>query len=351
MGFLKDSSSAETFYLEVTEEGTLNRPLSTKPQSMWVHKIQAVKTVGPNNQLTIVRPFSFETCTATGRNGAGCALCNTPDPLWHMLADDERTNRSGKRVDFPKTPRHFLPVFNHTLQAVRILEGGNQIFEEMDKWYDAQSPANQDLRRCDWQLSKAGKAKMTKYKSVRMDASAFSVTQELQNEAMALMQKAMEDRRPTEPAKLMAKIRGESSMPGLTDGMQGSVQAALPNYAQPAQLQANTMPQMDNVPLPVVTVPYQQFTQGPLPQVTPAAIPQTAVQPAVTAASQDILSAFTSWLNQQPEFQAMGVVHNFMPVVKEKFGTVEYSKLSADQLSTLRIALDNKLVELRTKKA
>lgn len=345
MGFLKDSSSPETFYLEVTEDGTLNRPLAQKPQSVWVHKIQAVKTMGPNNQLTVIRGFGFETCTATGRNGVGCVLCNTPDPLWHMLAEDERTNRQGKRVDFPKTPRHFLPVFNHTLQTVKILEGGNQIFEEMDKWYDAQSPANQDLRRCDWQISKTGKGKMTRYKSVRMDASAFTISQELQNEAIAVMTKALEERRPTDPAKLMAKIRGESGAAALPEGGPVQVQMALP--AQTAAAPAFQAP-VAAVP----AVPFPQFTQVPtLPQVAPPAIPQTAVVPAVQAASQDILTAFTSWLNQQPEFQAMGVVTNFMPVVKAKFDTVEYSKLSAEQLADLKVALDAKLAELRSKKA
>lgn len=360
MGFLKDQAKSDSFYLEITEEGSHNRPLAIKPMSVWVHKIHAVQQMGPNNQLVTIRNFAFETCTATGRNGSGCFLCNTPDPLWHMLAELDRSNRAGKRVDFPKTPRHFLPVFNHLLATVKIVEGGNQIFEMMDTWYDAQPDQGKDLRRCDWSISKTGKLKTTKYQSVRMDATPFAISAELEAEAQMILKKALDERRPTDPTKLMQLINGTLGTPGVD--MSAPVLSAPPAQASfaPGQSAANQL--NAGLAAPAVSQAFpayaQPFQSPPPPVVAPTAPPVAAavlpnpLQPPTGPAGQDVVNAFASWVAQQPEFAGMNAVYHLIPIVKEKLGgSVEYSKCSPAQLADLKNHLENHLNGIRAKKA
>lgn len=348
MGFLNDSSKGESIYLEVKEEGTLVRPVATKPQSIWVHKIQEVQTMGPNNQLQTIRKFAHETCTATGRNGVGCFLCNTPDPLWHMLAADEQTNRGGKRVDFPKSPIHILPVYNHELGQAKIMKGGNQIFEEMDKWYDAQPPQGQDLRRCDWRVSKAGQKKRTKYTTIRMDATAFQITPEILEEAKIAMGKAIADRNPTSADKLMQMVRGEQGNAQLAEG--AAVQSLNAGYQAPA-------PQQFALPAVSVGAPVEfsqtapSFPTPTLPQVAVATVAPTPTASSASSdsASRSLVDEFSSWVSMQPEFQGMGAIQTLIPAIKAQVGHVEYHKLTTEQLASLKTALDSQLAALRTK--
>lgn len=365
MGFLNDSKP-QSIYLEVRKEGDLVRPLAAKPQSIWTHKIHEVSTMGPDNQPIVLRRFAYETCTSTGRGNAGCYLCNTPDPMWHKLGSQEQTNRQGKRVDFPKAPIHILPVFNHSTQDVVVMKGGNQIFEEMDKWFDTQPEANQDLRRCDWNISKEGEKKRTKYKSVRMDATAFQINEALLEKAKSVMAQALADRNPTDPNKLAAMIRGESGAPALAEGATVPVQAALPGYGpQPTQalppntFQVNTVggfTGIGGVAGATTQLPQQAWQTPPVQQQfspPPPVVQQSAPKPQVVAgpgqaANRNLVDEFSSWVSQQPEFLGMGAVTTFIPALKEAIGHVDYYKLTEEQLSNLKVALNTKLAAMRT---
>lgn len=367
MGFLNDSKP-DSIYLEVKEEGGLVRPLADKPQSVWVHKIQEVQTMGPNNQLQTIRKFSHETCIATSKNGVGCLLCNTPDPLWHMLSTESQTNRAGKRVDFPKSPIHILPVFCHESGSAKVMKGGNQIFEEMDKWYDAQPPQGKDLKRCDWRVSKTGTKKMTKYSTIRLDATAHNITPELIEEAKIVIAKALVDRNPTSTDKLMQMIRGDQAQAQLDAGgavasqqMLGSGYLAqqpghvtLTPYTQPPQGPVGyvAQPQTTYVPAnqtaPAVTVSVNTPSFGtPVSQIPPTVAGVNLQADAGQSADRNVVNEFSSWVSMQPEFAGMGAVTLLIPTIKAHCGHVEYHKLNAEQLSNLKTALTTTLASVR----
>jgi hypothetical protein len=339
MGFLSENSGGPSVYLTVGDDKNkkLVRPLGAKPQSLWVHKIQEVKTMGPNNQMITLRRFRHETCTATGRNGVGCYLCNTPDPLWHMLSKEEQTNKKGQRVDFPKTPIHILPVYEHTAAEVVVMRGGNQLFEEMDKWYDTQADRMKDLGRCDWQVWKTGQGKRTEYKSSRMDVSHFDVTPELIEKAKSVVAKALVDRNPTAPDILAKIINGDMDKPVDPVGLPET--AAVPALPSPSTVSAS-VPTPTTLP-PVVTPTVPKVEAPPVAPVTAAP---------GQAAGRNVVDEFSSWVSQQPEFSGMGAINVFIPAIREKVGHVEYHKLSAEQLTDLKTYLNGKLADMRAKK-
>ena len=332
MGFLNESSRGPQIYLEVTETGKLLRPLLPRPQSVWCHKIQEVKTMGPAGQPVTIRKFQYETCTATGRNGIGCLLCNSQDPLWHLLTNEEQTNRKGQRVDFPKAPIHLLPVYDHSLNDVVVMKGGNQIYEEMDKWYESQKSnlQDQDLRRCDWRISKTGALKKTKYAGVRLDVSFFEMTPDLLEKAKNVMARALSDRAPTAPDLLMKIIKGDTGTTELPES------AAVPSLTAPALTPPLALPQVAMPDLPKVAVP------EPVMVHVEAAPGQ--------AASRDELDVFSSWVSTQKEFNGMNAVDNLLPVLKKFIGHCDYSHLSAKQLDDLKVHLQAQLQTMRAKK-
>lgn len=338
MGFLKDSASAPSIYTEIKEEPVVVRPMASKPQSIWVHKIQEVVTMKGNEEV-VVRRFSQETCTANNRTGQGCTLCSTPDPLWHMLKHDEQHNRAGKRMDFPKSPVHLLPVFNQTLGQVEVLKGGNQLFEEMDKWYDMQAEREKDLRRCDWRVWKTGQKKRTKYESLRLDPTAFDFTDSLMEEAKAVIQKALQDRQPSDPARLLQAIRGGEGA--------GDASVALPMSAPTMQLPAQTPTFGQSVQVPVSQPVAAPVVAPPPPVVAASTPPAVKVAEAGAAASKAEVDAFGQWISQQTEFQGMGMINNLVPMMRSEVGHVDYHKLSSAQLVSLRAALEAKLASTR----
>lgn len=333
MGFLSDSSKGPSIYTEITEEPKLVRPLASKPVTLWCHKICSVVRTSPDGKTEVIRPFSHEACTSTGRNGVGCYLCNTPDPLWHLLTEEEKYTKQGKRVDFGKTPLHMLPVHEHATNSETIIKSGNMLFKPMDEWYDTQQGSNQDLRRCDWAISKAGKQKRTQYKTSRMDVSAFAISPEMEETAKNLMAQAMQDRRPTAPDILAKIIRGQLELGA----------AELPTTPSQPQL-----PPVSVVNTPIS--PNWQTTQTTTaaPQIMPQTIATSAAVPtASVTASKTTIDSFGLWVGQQPEFSGMGMINNFIPFMKEMVGTVEYHKLSEQQLTEVRAKLEAKLAELR----
>ncbi len=191
MGFIEDSMKKNSIFVEVTVNPKKVRPEEKIPLSTWVHVINKVMS-GPQPGAKVLRSFSQEPCTSTGRSGAGCKLCNMQDPLWHLLDKKNQTSRKGERVDFPKRQMHYIAVYEYTDSTVRILRGGNQQFKGMNEWYGSQKGDNQNLTRCDWQVWKVDGPVYPEYKSSREDASQFQVTPEIESQ-VKLVKAALED--------------------------------------------------------------------------------------------------------------------------------------------------------------
>jgi hypothetical protein len=329
MGFL-DSSSNDSVILTVTNEEKLLRPLAKRPQTVWVHKIHRVQVPGPDEQIpTVLRKFKFEVCLGA-RNG--CALCAMKDPLWNKLDEDSKFDRNKKPVHFPKTPQHLLPVYLHSDKSVWVLRGGNQMFEEMDKWYDKQPKDKQDLARCDWSVWKEGTFKKTQYKSMRQDESAFPFTDELMKTAKDLLAASFNEYKPLSSSDLTKVVNGQDP----DDGSANNAFVLPPLTAQQPQLTATAQltPQFHD--LTTVAPPAGSLT-------VPAA---PTAQPTGGLA----LGAFQEWVNSQPEFKNMGLVNTFIPLLKESLnGSVEYNKCSPEQLSSLQTALTAKLAAMRSR--
>jgi hypothetical protein len=344
MGFLNENNRGPSYYLEVTVEGKLVRPLAPKPSTTWMHKIYQVETPDTNGQPIVLRKFRHEVCTAIDRNGTGCTLCNTPDPLWSQLTDEEKVNSKGKRTDFPKTPVHVLPVYDYGIQDAVIMKGGNQIFEGMDQWYGIQQPeSNQDLRRCDWHISKTGMKKRTKYKATRMDQTAFTPTEAVMEKVKVILAKGVQDRAPMAPDQLSAMIRGIQQ----SQDDQINVPAPSGFLAQAEAVSATLAP-----PAPPTTFPNIVTNIKPPPVAVSAPPPTVAPVTAVPgeSAGRNLIDEFSSWVTQIPEFQGMGAINNMIPMIKEKLNHVEYYKLNAQQLADLKKYMELKLIELRAAK-
>jgi hypothetical protein len=342
MGFLKESSNQSSINLDITETPKLVRPAAVAPKAIWVHRVPSVGTMGPDGKFVGIRRFRYEVCTSNGRSGAGCFLCNTPDPLWHKLPPEDQVNRKSQRVDFPKACRFLLPVFSHLDNAMFIMEGGSQLYENMDKWYDLQSNAQKDLRRCDWQVWKEGAKKQTRYKTDRLDASAYSFTAEQVEEAKKLLSVALSGFNPTDPAKLQLIITGQD------EERQDTVDTTtygLPGPQEPLSLPQDTYQVTAHGQQMVTFNTSATASAMPVPVPVPVAVPTVTRGPAPKSA----LDAFTSWVNEQKEFQGMGIVNFMLPVVKQELGHAEYQKCTPEQLEALKAALSNKLTAVRRK--
>jgi hypothetical protein len=190
MAFL-NSGGADDIFLKIEEgdqRAKMFRPLADKPIALWGHNVQSIETAAllptGKNQMVRVRDYIFHRCTSTNRAGVGCGFCNQQDPAWSILDTTDQTNRKGQRVDFPRRPHYLMPVWSYADNAVKVLKGGNQVYEDMDKW----DTAGRNVRECDWSIWKEGQKKSTKYKTMRQDATAFNVPLE-----PGIAEKAMEE--------------------------------------------------------------------------------------------------------------------------------------------------------------
>ena len=345
MGFLNNKEGGATklggVYLELSEEPKRFRPLAKSPTSIWIHRINPIKIIGPDAQPKQLRKYATEICVSTGRSGAGCFPCTTPDPMWDKLEQKNKTNKKGARTDFPKSCVHLLPVLDLVTGKVVVMKGGNQLYEDMDKWYDMQDENGKDLRRCEWQAFKTGKDIFTKYNTVRLDATSFQMTPELEAEAAIVLEKAKADMAPLSRDQFMAAVNGDVDPMGPNTNQAtvsvppaGAMGFGIQGAASSLGVVAvgSNVPQQPSIPSTFTFEP----KVSPIP-ITPA--------PAVQANSA--LEEFTVWCNQQPEFQGVGTFNNLIPVLQEKIGGVNYHSCTADQLVMLKGALTDKLNAIR----
>lgn len=317
----KEKSSGDSAYFEVTEDQKNLRPGAPLPESTWVHKYASVKVVAPNGKEVQVRGFRSEACTSTNKSGVGCRGCTTKDPLWDLLTDQNKFNRSGMRVDFGKTVLHVVPVVDLVDGVMRILKGGNQTFEKMATWLNNQkSDELKDLRRCEWSIWKTGKGMTTKYFSDRQDASPFNFTPELVEAAKVMMKKALDDLKPRTDDDFMTYIHGED---------QELIESAR------AAFKAGVVP----------TMTHDETSKPSLMQA--AVTPQSTPEP--TGNNEIGLKTFVEWMNKQSEFQGGGgMITVLVPLLKEHLnGEINYHKLSTPQLEKLQAFLTTKLAAMR----
>lgn len=333
MGFLNQNGGGDgkprvnDLYLEITGDAKKIRPLMSEPKSIWVHRIFSVETTNADGQKVFLRRFSTEVCTSNSRNGVGCQACTTQDPLWDKLDTKSKYNSKGQITHFPKQCLFLGPVFDHTLGDVRVLRGGNGTFGEMDKWYEAQPEGMKDLGRCDWNVWKTGAGIKTEYNMVRFDASDFKLDPELKEKCKTVMERAFSDLTPTPHEVFLNKIKGESEFESPTQESKPVTSGFMARAQEPT---------------PVETKP-----QPPPPAQT------TTTPPTLKAApdTNDTLTSFVKWINEQKEFQAMGMINTFIPMLKELNGGVaSYHQLPPEKLEALQQALSAKLEAVRSNK-
>lgn len=328
MGLVKNEEGGKKvsdLYLELSDVPKRFRPLAKDTVSVWIHKINSVKIIGPDAQPRILRKYATEICVSTGRSGAGCYPCTTQDPMWDKLDAKSKTNKKGARTDFPKSCVDLLPVLDLDTGKVKIMKGGNQLYENMGLWLATQPDSGKDLRRCEWTATKTGKELFTKYSTMRLDATQFQASAELEAEAAIMMERAKQDMAPLKLEQFMAAING-GEIPLNNNTTTVSV---------PAVNMSSSVSQQPEVPA--------TFTFEP--KVTP--IPVT---PAVMG-GVSIIDTFSTWVNQQPEFQGMGAFDNLIPILQEKIGGVNYHKCTPEQIALIQTALTAKLSSIRAKKA
>ena len=335
MGFLdnKEAAPRDSAYLDIPGDGNKKaiRPGAKAPTTVWVHKIHRVEETSASGETTVLRNYSTVMCTSTGRGGVGCAFCTTPDPLWSKLSAENQFNRKQTRVDFPKTPTHVMPVVDLDLNAVKIMKGGNGLYEPMDQWYDIQkSESDKDLRRCSWSVWKSGKGIKTQYAASRHDPSPFEFTPEIEAASKVALDKALADLRvPSD--KIRERMYGEAGDDSLVVPTTTINRVTTTAEVKPAVF--------DPPPFEPTTTPTQV-------KAAPVAAPAPAKNE-----QQAALKEFIDWLQQQPEFTGSGLVSTLIPFVREHLkGDINYHKLDVAGLNGLRFFLADKLSTIRAGK-
>lgn len=204
MAFLNNSGIDIFLEIPVEPASKMFRPLTKEPVQIWGHGFPTpeVAVMLPNGQSTLLRlrDYHFERCIAVDKRGTGCLCCSSTDPAWNLLGPKDQTNKKGHRVDFPKRPVYLLPVWSYAENAIKILRGGNQVYEGMDKW----DTEGRDIRDCDWKVWKTGQGKTTKYSTSRQDSSTFTNPVDETNVKVALAD-ALREYEPTPNDRLVAK--------------------------------------------------------------------------------------------------------------------------------------------------
>lgn len=302
----------------------------------------------PDGKPFTERKYATEICVSTGRSGAGCNPCTTQDPMWHKLDKNSQTTKKGARADFPKKVIHLLPVLDLSTGKVRILKGGNKTFENMGGWLATQASNAQDLRRCEWNIWKEGKGITTSYHTVRSDATAFTVTPEIEVEIKLALEKAQKDMAPATREAFLKMISGDAELNMSSADNQATVTMPVPTQQTSAGLLVTVPPAQVFTPLPS-PVDTQAFSFADAASATPVK-PATPVTPTAPQTAS-VVEEFTVWCNTQPEFQGVGTFNNLIPVLQEKIGGVNYHACTNEQLVMLKEALTTKLNTIRAKKA
>jgi hypothetical protein len=346
MGFFDNNNNngvkaKSTTYVELSETPTTLRPVRAAPTPVWVHKIHKVVYKSVTGADLVVRGYSTFACTSTGRGGVGCPICATKDPLWHMLGQREQYNSKKLVVHFPKAQIALLPVKNVQTGEIRVLKGGQQVFEEMNKWWDLQQPHQQDLTRCDWSFWKTGKAERTKYQSSRLDPTPVTFTAEELAQADAVLKAALADLTPPPHDQFVALVSGNVDVLETMRTERGTDFAV----TQQATVVTGTQPQV------VVQTNTLQSSQPEVATRQATPVNQAATSTAQNEHGQFRAEDLAAWINKQPEFSgSVGMVKNLIPALKElNGGSINYQSLSSDALLNLKAGLERFLNNLRAK--
>lgn len=321
MGFLDDkgTKAPQTTYLTWEEEPKIVRPLVKVPAPIWVHTIPSVSKPGPEGKPITIRFYSTQPCTAV-RGGGGCSVCATKDPLWHLLAkEDQYSKKTGQPVHFGKRKQFLMPVLDTSIMEVRVMKGGNQQYENMDKWFETQPDNMKDLGRCDWSVwvkKNKQNSRFNKYETTRLDATPFTVTPDLVEASKKVMETAMKELQPLDHDALLALVKGNATEEDLVVNKAAVVAPAAPSFSL-----AGPGPSFEqNVTQPVPTAP-----QAPATQAAPAAVP-----------SASALKEFTDWVGKQEVFRGSNMLSQLVPALKEKLGTISYHSCTPEQLADLK---------------
>lgn len=379
MGFLSDSNKQNSIYVEITDMKKKVRPLARVPTSEWVHGIGEVKTAVPGGQDTKLRGYSTHVCTSTGRGGVGCTLCSMRDPLWAKLPPKSQVNKKGQRADFPKKPRHRIIVWDYADQRVKFLRGGNQLFESMDKWFEMQkdSPALQDLSRCDWAVWKSGTGFTTQYSCDRFDASPFDITADIRAQMAQVELQVIEDDKPLSPQALSELINGNQpaapavEAPAIGGGFLAAANQQAAALDALSAASAASVPFVPNVPVQAQPTPAPVPAPVSVPAPTPAAVPMpqqmapvaVLAPPAPVASASGVITAgdpaapapkarlekFMEFISTNRELTGTGVIEFLVPAMRKVMGHTEYTKASVAEINALQAELEAQLVTRRAK--
>ena len=256
MAFVEKRSGV---YLTIDETARVVRPLAKKPICKWVYNIPEASRLGPDRKKQILRGFK----QIDQDHPIARLIKDAVDPLWELCDPRSQFKKSGERVDFPTKPTLILPVWSYADSDVKIIKQGSQLFDEMEKYDEAQG----NIMSCDWTVWKKGSGFQTEYSSSRHDVSMFNVQpiDAVMAKATQLMDKALSDLFPFKTQEAFVKY----------------VQGQAEQEAQSFPFGAN-QPATSNAP--VAPPPNQAFVPGaaPAPLAGTFAAPPMA-QPGVSA--------------------------------------------------------------------
>ncbi len=258
MVFLDVKSSS--IYMTIDANQRVFRPLVPKPLSKWVRNIPACSVFDPvTNTKKDLR--KFRTVDADFSNW----LRDNPDPLWDKLQPRDQFNRNNQRQDFSARPTHIIVVWSYADNDVKVVKQGNEFYEEMGKFFDA----NEDIQTCDW-VCWSVKATRVEYKTSRRDKSQFICPVDINTvkpKIQAMIEQALRDLRPWKTEEEMIRyLRGEASQTpqSVTSFPVAAQQPMLQAPQQSAPYQVNVQPNFGQpVQVPTVWTPNQQPAPQP----------------------------------------------------------------------------------------
>jgi hypothetical protein len=267
MGFIKEKQSESSIYTTVSKEQKIVRPLWKRPLSFWQHWIAKV-VVERGGKAETLRNSSSEPCAEDNT----CTLCNTPDPMWDHLSPRDKFRRDGSRSDFGRSLRHGLPVWDYANQCIKMLVGGNSLFQGFDEAEDA----GIDITAWDWVVWKSETNNQTSYHSIRSNEQTQFNAQITQEQIQAVVGQFQKNDVNCDTSENLV-LRIGSSTSGPWDQQQA--------FGQPQQPQQQ-LPQNTGVSLPTPgqpPMPTNSFVQGqPQVQTPPYTPPQMQQQPVQT---------------------------------------------------------------------
>lgn len=343
MGFLNGNGSgpSNSSLVELSDKPTTVIPLLKAPQTVWGHNICGVTIDGPNNTKVTIRKFAWFVCSQVNRYDTSCKLHVMQDPLWDRLEEKEKYNKAGQRRDFQSKPRHYMPVYLPELKTIKILKGGNQVFEGMDSWYGLQQPDKQDLRLSCWKVWKEGTGRFnTKYKSMPETMPAVEITQAMRDEAARLLETAIKDD-AAPPLGVLQKM-----IAGSTDDSPTNSGGFLPmedKDAPKADSKGEDIP--FEKPASVSSPNEEENLKKMIAEATPPSAPLSDAEKATTDEIQELMK----WTQNQPELKGTEGMSKLIKLMKESVGTTDMTKVTKAQLGTMKEHFEKFLAESRKK--